>query len=78
MQLEEVIDETRLFSKRANGPTGPEDRIALAEIERALLDLMEQWRAEGKLNGQEELPLPPTSSPNARRRPAHAHRDNGR
>jgi hypothetical protein len=72
VQLEEVIDETRLFSKRADLP---EDRMALAEIERALLDLREQWRAEGKLNGQEELPL--AVAPRAKRTTLR-HQDNGR
>jgi hypothetical protein len=68
VQLNEVVRETRLFSKRAELP---EDRIALAEIERALLNLRATWEAEGKLNGQEELPLAETAAP-------RRHRDNGR
>lgn len=54
VQLDEILRETRLFSRRAEIP---EDRIALAEIERELMDLMERWYAEGKLNGQSALPL---------------------
>jgi hypothetical protein len=63
VQLDEVVRETRLFSKRADLP---EDRIALAEIERALLDLMERWHEEGKLNGQADLPLPETNGSKGR------------
>lgn len=57
VQLDEMVRETQVFSRKARLP---EDRIALAEIERELLLLRKRWEAEGKLNGQEELPLAET------------------
>lgn len=51
-QLGEMLREVRLFSRRADIP---EDRMALAEIERELLEIEKRWRAAGLLryNGNE-------------------------
>lgn len=51
-QLGEMLREVRLFSRRADIP---EDRMALAEIERELLEIEKRWRTAGLLryNGNE-------------------------
>ena len=43
-QLSELLKETRLFSRRA---IEPEDRAALAEIERELINVQERWHQAG-------------------------------
>lgn len=51
-QLDAMLKEARVFARKA---TVPEDRIALAEIERELLDMQTRWRDAGLLP---EPPLP--------------------
>ena len=53
-QLREMMREVKLFSRRADAP---EDRVALAEIERELLEIEKRWLAHGLLNNRylEEL-----------------------
>lgn len=53
-QLEDLIGQSRLFSRRARLP---EDRIALGEIERELMQLKDRWLADGKISAQVELEL---------------------
>ncbi len=45
-QLGEMLREVKLFSRRAEQP---EDRAALAEIERELLEIEKRWRDAGLL-----------------------------
>jgi hypothetical protein len=45
-QLGEMLREVKLFSRRADAP---EDRAALAEIERELLEIEKRWVAAGML-----------------------------
>jgi len=42
--LAEVLDQQRVFARRANDPAA---RVAHAELERVLSDLRESWRASG-------------------------------
>lgn len=49
-RLTEMIKEARVFSRRAEIP---EDRAALAEIERSLLNLEADWERKGLLAPQD-------------------------
>lgn len=46
--LTDTIKEVKVFSRRAHGP---EDRAALAELEKELLLVREKWSAAGMLPG---------------------------
>jgi hypothetical protein len=54
-QLGEMLREVKLFSRRADAP---EDRAALAELERELLEIGKRWSSAGMLpnglNGGEQ------------------------
>lgn len=50
-QLAELTRETRLFAKRAQLP---EDRVALAELERELLNVEQRWLAAGMIDREEQ------------------------
>lgn len=65
VRLSEMIRESQIFSRRAKTP---EDRIALAEIEHALLEIKKRWSEAGLINGQVELPLAAESLPPGGRR----------
>lgn len=49
--LNDLLRETRVFSKRA---VVPEDRVALAELERELLNVRERWVAVGLIEETKE------------------------
>lgn len=45
-QIENQLREVKLFARRA---AEPEDRAALAELERELMQMRERWRSAGLL-----------------------------
>jgi hypothetical protein len=49
--LAEVLDQQRVFARRANDPAA---RVAHAELERVITDLRESWRAAGLILTQAE------------------------
>jgi hypothetical protein len=49
--LTEVLDQQKLFARRANDPAA---RVAHAELERVLLNTREQWEADGMINPNQE------------------------
>jgi len=49
--LAEVLDQQKLFARRANDPAA---RVAHAELERVLLNTREQWAADGMINPNQE------------------------
>lgn len=59
-QLEEVIHDVQTLARRAKVP---EDRMALAYIERGLLEMQKNWQRAGLINGQEMLPLAAEKAP---------------
>lgn len=50
--LDDVVQQIKLFSRRADYP---EDRVALAELERELLTIETRWRKAGLIEPAPEL-----------------------
>jgi hypothetical protein len=55
LAFELIFREIKMFSRRANLP---EERIALAELEREILKIEERWKAAGLIDDEPDLEEP--------------------
>jgi hypothetical protein len=58
MAFDLIFRELRIFSRRADLP---EERIALAELEREILTIEQRWRTAGMIEPEPELQEEPAA-----------------